>query len=261
MQNSNYPPFTMLRLQVQDAVATLWLARPDSRNALNAAMCRELVQACQALERDDGVRVVVVRGEGPAFCAGADLKERQQMSPEEVVARRVSGFTAYAAIENLAKPVIAAVHGPAFGSGCEIAAACDFVLASTQAAFKYPEVGWGTVGATQRLPRIVGRRMAKELLFTGRQIGAEEARQLGLVNHVHAPEELEARAMEMARQIAAAHPLTVALTKRSVDQGLETTREGAMAVELLAIQENLRHSDWKKAIAGFGGKDADHATV
>lgn len=254
-----FPEFTTLRLDVDDAVATLWLARPDSRNALNVAMCQELTAACEALEEDETVRVVVIRGEGVAFCAGADLKERQGMSPAEMVARRVGGFTAYAAIEALTKPVIAAVHGPAFGSGCEIAAACDFVLASTAAVFKYPEVGWGTVGATQRLPRIVGRRMAKELLFTGRLVAAEEARQLGLVNHVFEPQEFEARVMGIAQQIAAANPLTVSLTKRSIDNGLETTREGAMAVELLAIQENLRHSDWKKAISGFGKKEGSNA--
>lgn len=253
--------FTTLRLAREGAVATLWLARPDSRNALNLAMCRELTLACEALQADDAVRVVVVRGEGVAFCAGADLKERQGMSAAEMVARRVEGFTAYAALEAMGKPVFAAVHGPAFGSGCEIAAACDFVLATTAAAFKYPEVGWGTVGATQRLPRIVGRRMAKELLFTGRTVDAAEAKALGLVNHVYPPEEFEARIAETAERIAAAQPVTVALTKRSIDQGLETTREGAMAVELLAIQENLRQSDWQKAIAGFGRKEKDDAAA
>lgn len=256
-----YPEFTTLRLAPQGPVATLWLARPDSRNALNLAMCRELTAACEALGADDAVRVVVVRGEGVAFCAGADLKERQGMSPAEMVARRVEGFTAYGALEALAKPIIAAVHGPAFGSGCEIAGACDFVLATTGAAFKYPEVGWGTVGATQRLPRIVGRRMAKELLYTGRVVDAQEALQLGLVNHVYEPAEFDARIAEMADRIAAANPLTVSLTKRSIDGGLDTTREGAMAVELLAIQENLRHSDWQKAIAGFGKKGQGDAAA
>jgi enoyl-CoA hydratase len=256
-----FPEFTALRLALQGPVATLWLARPDSRNALNLAMCRELTAACEALEADEAVRVVLVRGEGVAFCAGADLKERQGMSGAEMVARRVEGFTAYAAIEALSKPVIAAVHGPAFGSGCEIAASCDFVLATTGAAFKYPEVGWGTVGATQRLPRIVGRRMAKELLFTGRVVDAQEALSLGLVNHVYSPEEFEARITETAQSIAAANPLTVRLTKRSIDGGLETTREGAMAVELIAIQENLRHSDWQKAVSGFGRKGGGDAAV
>lgn len=256
-----FPAFETLRIALQGAVATLWLARPASRNALNLAMCRELTAACAALDAEDAVRVVLVRGEGAAFCAGADLKERQGMSAAEMVARRVEGFTAYAALEALAKPVVAAVHGPAYGSGCEIAAACDFVLASEGASFKYPEVGWGTVGATQRLPRIVGRRMAKELLFTGRAVDAREAQRLGLVNQVHAAEDFEACVAEVAERIAAADPVTVRLTKRSIDDGLDTTREGAMAVELLAIQENLRRSDWRQAIAGFGRKEGGDAAA
>jgi len=135
------------------------------------------------------------------------------------------------------------------------------VLASSQAAFKYPEVGWGTVGATQRLPRIVGARMAKELLFTGRIVQAQEALTLGLVNHVHPDDCLMDEARAMAIAIARHNPVTLRLTKHSVDTGLETTRQGAMAVELLAIQENLRHSDWKKAIAGFSAakETGEHA--
>jgi len=233
-------------------IATLCLARPERRNALNVQMCRDLVAACEALDADAHVRVVLVRGAGTAFCAGADLKERQTMQAADMVARRVDGFTAYAALERMRKPTIAVVHGPAFGAGCEIAGACDFVLASTDAVFCYPEVGWGTVGATQRLPRIVGRRMAKELLFSGRKIAAEEACTLGLVNHLYAPTELDVRVHALAERIAQANPLTVMLTKRSVDAGLDATRAGAMAQELLAIQENLRHSDWQQAIATFG---------
>lgn len=246
--------YDTLLLEIRDHVATLSLNRPDSRNALNLRMCRELTAACEALQAGGEARVVLLKGQGSVFCAGADLKERQHMSVEDMVARRVEGFTAYAAIEALPMPVIAVVQGPAFGSGAEIAASCDFVLGNSQAAFRYPEVGWGTVGATQRLPRIVGRRMAKELLFTGRTLGAQEARELGLINHVYPDDELDRQAQAMADAIAKCNPLTTQLTKRSIDQGLETTRQGAIAVELLAIQENLRHSDWKKAIAGFGNK-------
>ena len=117
------------------------------------------------LAADDRVRVVIVRGSGSMFCAGADLKERQNMSADEVRSRRIKGFAAYHAIEALPQPAIAMVRGAAIGSGCEIAAACDFIVAADDASFRYPEIGWGTVGATQRLPRIVGRRIAKELLF------------------------------------------------------------------------------------------------
>lgn len=250
--------YETLNFDVADHVATITLNRPTSRNALNLQMCRDLVAACERIAFDRNIRVLLIKAEGSVFCAGADLKERQGMTPADMVARRVEGFTAYAAIENLGIPAIAVVQGAAFGSGGEIAAACDFVLASSQATFKYPEVGWGTVGATQRLPRIVGRRMAKELLYTGRVVDAVEAKALGLINHIYEPKELNAKADAMATAIAKNNPLTVCLTKHSIDTGLETTRQGAMAIELLAIQENLRHSDWKGAIAGFGNNKAEN---
>ena len=248
------PTYETLILSVADHVATLTLNRPDSRNALNLQMCRDIVSACEFAGADSNIRVMLIKSAGSVFCAGADLKERQGMTTANMVARRVEGFTAYAAIEDLHIPVIAVVQGAAYGSGGEIAASCDFVLASTAAAFKYPEVSWGTVGATQRLPRIVGRRMAKELLYTGRVVDALEARALGLANHVYEPDQLDVEASAMATAIAKNNPLTMRLTKRSIDTGLETTRQGAMAVELLAIQENLRNSDWRSAIAGFGNE-------
>jgi enoyl-CoA hydratase len=152
-------------------------------------------------------------------------------------------------------PVICVVQGAAFGSGCEIAAASDWIIASHEAKFKYPEVGWGTVGATQRLPRIVGRRMAKELLFTSRTFDAKEALELRLVNHIYELADLEPQANALAKHISQCNPLTVRLTKKCIDQGLETTREGAMAIELLAIQENLQKTDWKAAISKFSGNN------
>jgi len=251
---SHYETITLV---VREHIATLTLNRAANRNALNLQMCRELTAACEHVGADRSIRVLLIKAAGSVFCAGADLKERQGMTEADVVARRVAGFTAYAAIEDLAIPAVAVVQGAAYGSGGEIAAACDFVLASTQASFKYPEVGWGTVGATQRLPRIVGRRMAKELLLTGRVVDADEARALGLANHVYAPDALDAAADAMAAAIAKNNPLTVRLAKHCVDAGLETTRQGAMAIELLAIQENLRHGDWKGAIAAFGNATSE----
>lgn len=246
--------YETITIETTEKVVWLTLNRPESRNALNQKMCKEITRACETITSDPNVHVVVIQGAGPAFCAGADLKERQNMSVEEMLARRVEGFTAYASIEALPMPVIAVVDGPAYGSGAEIAASCDFVIASKKASFKYPEVGWGTVGATQRLPRIVGARMAKELLFTGRTVDATEAKLLGLVNQVFDEQDLLEMARATAASIAKNNPTTTRLTKRSIDNGLESTRQGAMAIELLAIQENLRHGDWKKALAAFGQK-------
>lgn len=236
------------------AIATLTLNRPDSRNACDAQMCRDLITATEQLGNDHSVYVVLVRGAGKAFCAGMDIKEVQGLSSPEMLARRTLGFTAYAAIERLPQPVIAVVHGAVYGSGCEIAAACDFVLASSETKFCYPEVARGKVGATQRLPRLAGTRMAKELLFTSRVFDAAEAKEIGLVNHVYQPDLLDNAVLEMAQKIAAAQPKTLQLTKRCVDQGVETTREGAMAIELLAIEESLRHTNWKDALGGFDTK-------
>ena len=214
---------------VEGGIATVTLNRPKQRNALNTRMCEELLAAMTALGADESVRVVLVRANGPAFCAGADLKERKDMSSDEVRTRRLRGFAAYDAIENLPQPAIAVVHGATIGSGCEIATACDLLIASSEASFRYPEVGWGTVGATQRLPRIVGKRLAKELLYTGRMVGAEEAKQIGLANRIVAPSELDIAAMELAQKIGAAPPLAMRLTKRSLDQGMDSTRAGALA--------------------------------
>lgn len=245
--------YQTLSLEVDaQGIATLMLNRPDSRNALNVQMCAEFLQVLDAIEQDSQVRVVLVRGAGTVFCAGADLKERKTMNDSEMMARRIAGLTAYNAIEKVSRPVVALVHGPAYGSGCEIVAACDFAWATEQATFRYPEVGWGTVGATQRIPRIAGLRMAKELLFTGRIFSAAEALEYGLVNRVLDAGRFESEALEMARHIAQAQPLTVSLTKHSLNAGVETTREGAMAIELLAIEKNLRGMDWKAAIARFG---------
>ncbi len=246
--------FETIALEVaENGVATVLLNRPESRNALNLKMCAELVQATERIEQDERVRVVIFRGAGPAFCAGADLKERKDMSLSDMTARRVAGFSAYDAIEKLSRPVIALVHGPAFGSGCEIIGACDFAWATPEATFRYPEVGWGTVGATQRISRIAGIRIAKELLFSGRVFDAQEAREFGLINRIVPQDTIAGQLLEMADGVARARPLTVRLTKQSINAGVETTREGAMAIELLAIEKNLRHSDWKSAIAAFGG--------
>jgi enoyl-CoA hydratase len=242
----------------ESGIARLSLNRPAQRNALNRAMCEDLLTACALLRQcaaSNLVRVVLLDAEGPVFCAGADLKERQGMhSQAEVTARRQLAFDAYAALEALPQPVIALLQGPAVGSGCEIAGACDFILASAGASFRYPEVGWGTIGATQRLPRMVGKRLAKELLYTGRLVEASEALRIGLINQLLEQDALPAAALALAQRIAAAPPLAMQLTKRCLDQGMDRDRAGALAIEQQAIAENLAGSDWQGAIADFGNK-------
>ena len=161
------------------------------------------------------------------------------------------GFAAYDAIERLPMPVIAAVQGPAAGSGLEIAAACDFIIATPQAVFWTPEALWGTVGATQRLPRIVGKRLAKDMMFTGRKLDAAQAVDAGLVSRIVDTDRLDAELLEIAGTLVKAPPLAMRLAKRCIDRGLELDPRGALAEELLAIDENLAGSDWRSAIGSF----------
>jgi enoyl-CoA hydratase len=244
-------PDQPIRYAVDAGVATITLNRPESRNAFNLAMCAGLQQAAETAGRDPEVRVVFIRAAGSVFCAGADLKERKTMDEAQVVARRMRGFAAYDAIERLPMPVIAVVQGPAAGSGLEIASACDFVIATPQAVFWTPEALWGTVGATQRLPRIVGKRLAKDMMFTGRRLDAAQALDAGLVSRIVDAEHLDAALLEISATIVKAPPLAMRLAKRCIDRGIELDPRGALAEELLAIDENLAGSDWRNAISGF----------
>lgn len=243
-------------LDITDGIATVTLNRPDQRNALNLAMCDALRQLMERVNRDDTIRVVLVRAAGKVFGAGADLKERVGMAADWVHERRRRAFAAYATLSACQNPCIAVVHGAAVGSSAEIATACDFVILSTEATFRYPEVVRGTVGATQRLPRIVGKALAKELLFTGRVVGAEEAVRIGLANRAVPPDQLDAVVAELARSIAAAPPLSIQLVKRCIDLGSETDLAHGIEIEKLAIERALADTEWQQGVAAFaaGGK-------
>jgi enoyl-CoA hydratase len=222
---------------VADGVATIALNRPEVRNALNLGMCEELVSVLQKIHISNDVKAVFIRGNGPVFCGGADLKERTGMTEAWIRARRMKAFEAYEAIEALPMPCIALVHGAAIGSGVEIAAACDFIVATPEAVFRTPEAVRGTVGATQRLPRILGKRLAKDLMFTGRDMGVEEARIAGFVSRVST--DLEKEKESIVKSIVGANPLAMRLAKRSIDRGIELDPAGAKATELEAIEEQL----------------------
>jgi len=228
----------------RDGVVTITLNRPEARNAVNLAMCDALIDAAERAAADEAVRVVLVRANGPAFCAGADLKERQGMSEAQVRERRSRAFAAYAALEALPMPSIAVVHGPAVGSGCEIAASCDFIVATPEASFRTPEALRGTVGATQRLPRVLGKRLAKDMMFTGRALGAEEARQAGLVTRIVSSEGLESEILRMTEIILKGPTQALRLAKRAIDRGVELDPQGALEAELDAIEAQLASGQW-----------------
>ena len=236
-----------------DGVASLTLNRPDARNALNTALCEALLEATRRASAD-GAKLLLLRARGPVFCAGADLKERQGMGDDAIRARRLKAFAAYDAIERLPMPVVAVVEGPAVGSGVEIAAAADFIVATPAASFRTPEALWGTVGATQRLPRVLGKRLAKDMMFTGRTLSADDALAAGLVARIVAPDVLEDAVAAIAATIAKAPPAALALAKRCIDEGLERDPRGALATELMAIEESLAAAEWRRAMAGFGDR-------
>jgi enoyl-CoA hydratase len=231
--------FQTLTYAVGGAIATITLNRPDARNALNDAMCEELRQAAATAAADQNIRVVFVRGNGPVFCAGADVKERAGMSVDQVRARRLKAFAAYHALESLPMAGVAVVHGAALGSGVEIAAACDFIVATPDAMFGTPEALRGTIGATQRLPRVLGKRLAKDLMFTGRRLTAAEAQAAGFVARVVPPEKLEHELANISQAVLVAPAEAIRYAKECIDRGIELDPHGALALELMAIEAQL----------------------
>ena len=224
-----------------DGVATIALNRPAVRNALNLEMCEALLAATKRAI-DEDVRIVFVRGNGPVFCGGADLKERQGKAEQWIRERRFKAFAAYEAIEALPMPCVALVQGAAIGSGVEIAAACDFIVATADVTFRTPEAQRGTVGATQRLPRILGKRLAKDMMFTGRALTAEEAQAAGLVARIVA--DLDMAKREIAEAVLKAPPVAMRLGKRAIDRGIELDPKGARQAEIEAIEEQLASGQW-----------------
>jgi enoyl-CoA hydratase len=245
-------PVDMLR---RDRVAVLTLNRPDTLNALSVEMLAELDGLLDAIEREPDVRAVIVTGAGErAFTAGADIGHMREATPLQAREYAKRGHAVLGRIEAFPKPVIAAVNGYALGGGCELALACDIRLASETARFGQPEVNLGIFpgwGGTQRMARATSPGFAKELIFTGRQVGAEEARAAGLVNHVHPPGELMDRAMELAENIAAKPPWAIAVAKEVVNLALEGDLQGHLARELDAFALAFTTEDQREGMAAF----------
>ncbi|MEV4602976.1 enoyl-CoA hydratase/isomerase family protein [Amycolatopsis sp. NPDC049253] len=240
-----------VRLEVSEGIARVELTRPEARNALDLPMCHQLREAFEEIDASHEVRVVLLSGRGPVFCAGADLKERTGKDAAWVRRRRVAAFAAYAAVEQCRVPVVALVQGAVVGSGGELTLAADFALAAAGTVFRFPEPHWGTVGATQRLQRVIGKRRAKELLFTNRALDAAEAAALGIVTRVVPPDGLTSAGDDTAASIAKAPPLAISLTKRAVDLGSETDLDRGIRIELAAIEHCLADGGWRDGVARF----------
>jgi enoyl-CoA hydratase len=217
-------PYQCLILSVVDRVATITVNRPDKLNALNDVTIRELAAAAEEVSARPDVGGVILTGAGRAFVAGADISELVGQSPMEARARALRGQAVFRLFEKCPKPVVAAVNGFALGGGCELAMACHLRIASDAAKFGQPEVKLGIMpgyGGTQRLPRLVGRGRAMQLLLTGETIDAGEAMRIGLVSRVVPAAELMDAARAVVASIMANGPLAVAFCIDAVDRGLD----------------------------------------
>jgi enoyl-CoA hydratase/carnithine racemase len=242
----------------QDRVVVLTLNRPEVMNSFNFPMLLALKERVEAVHFDPEVRVVIITGAGPkAFCAGADLKERASMSEAQVREFIFTIRNLFTCIEYLNKPVIAAVNGIALGGGTELALACDIRLAAATATLGLTETRLAIIpgaGGTQRLPRLIGRGKAKELIFTGRKVDAQEAVQIGLVNKVCPPETLLDECRAMAAQICEAGPIAIQQAKYAINYGLEADLHTGLAIESNAYWVTIPSEDRLEGLAAFREK-------
>ena len=236
-------------------VATVRINRPQVLNALNSAVLIALREAFVSLATSTSVRAIILTGTGErAFAAGADIKAVHTQSPNEARQTARLGQEVTLAIEATPQPVIAAVRGFAFGGGCEFAVACDLRIAATDAVFAQPEVGLGIPpgwGATQRLPRLIGLERAKDLIFTGRRVGAEEALRIGLVSQVVPPESLMTVAHETVTMIARQAPLAVAAAKRAINSALDLPLAVGLAYEAEVFALAFATNDQREGMTAF----------
>lgn len=220
--------------EAREGVYLLTINKPASLNALDTTVLGELAAVVEDLRTNESVKVLVLTGEGRAFVAGADISEMVSKNPIDGLEFGRLGASVFRAIEQLPFPVIAAVNGFALGGGCELAMACDIRLASAKAKFGQPETGLGIIpgfSGTQRLPRLVGPAKAKELIYTGEIIKADEALRIGLVNGVTEPEALIDEVLAMAEKIALQPRQAVALAKKAIDAGMQTDIDTAIGIE------------------------------
>jgi enoyl-CoA hydratase/3-hydroxyacyl-CoA dehydrogenase len=249
-------PWTIkdVRLTVKGGIATLTMNRPEAMNALNEKVLRELKEAIAEVRDDPRVRVVIITGEGPAFVAGADIATMKAKNLIEIREFTRFGHGVLDDIEKLEKPVIAAINGFALGGGLELALACDIRLASTDARMGFPEVGLGIfpgMGGTQRTTRLIGKGRACELIFTGYQIGADEAVSMGLVSRAVAPHQLMAEATHLAERIAKQGPIAVGRAKTAINHALQSDLDSGLAFELEAVTQTFGTEDQDEGMTAF----------
>lgn len=251
--------YDTLILEVRDRVATLTINRPDKLNALNDVVIRELGAAVDEVRGRDDVGGIVLTGAGRAFIAGADISELASQSPFDARRRALVGQSVFDRFARSPKPVVAAINGFALGGGCELAMACHVRIAAEGAKFGQPEVKLGITpgyGGTQRLPRLVGRGRALQLLLTGEMIDAAEAYRIGLVNRVVPNGDAVAAADAMVRAMLTNGPQALALVIEAVDRGFACTLDEGMRLEADAFGLLAATSDMREGMRAFLEKRA-----
>lgn len=250
-----------VRFEVEDGVGTILLSRPPM-NALSAEVQQDIRGAAfDAAQRSD-VRAVVVYGGPKVFAAGADVKEMATWSYQEMVDRSAALQAAFTAVARIPKPTIAAITGYALGGGCELALCCDLRVAGDNAKLGQPEILLGIIpgaGGTQRLTRLVGPSRAKELIFTGRFVDAEEALRIGLVDRVVAPDDVYAEALALARQFANGPAYALRAAKEAIDRGLEVDLETGLEIERVQFSALFATEDRTIGMESFIEKGPGHA--
>jgi enoyl-CoA hydratase len=247
--------YSTILLTRQDGYALVQFNRPDVLNALNMKLMEELVDAFEALDRENDVRCIILTGNEKAFAAGADIKEMADASAVEMLIR--DQFARWDRIRKIKKPIIAAVSGFALGGGCEVAMSCDIIIASETAKFGQPEINIGVMpgaGGTQRLTRAVGKYKAMEMVLTGKMISGEEAMRWGLVNKVVPVEYYLEEAKTLAREIASKPPVAVRLAKEAVLKSFDTTIEGGLEFERKNFYLLFSSEDQKEGMKAFTEK-------
>jgi enoyl-CoA hydratase len=239
----------------EDNVAIVKINRPKALNAINPGVLRDIDDALDVIEADSSIKVLIITGEGDkAFVAGADIGHMANFTPLQGRQFSMSGHKLCSRIENFDIPVIACVNGFALGGGTEIAMACDFIYASEKAKFGQPEINLGIIpgfGGTQRLPRLVGKAMAKEICMTGAMIPAGEAKEIGIVNKVFPPDKLWEETMNTAKLIATKGKVSLRAVKHCIDRGLNTDLPSGCVIESDSFAICLTSPDGKEGMTAF----------
>jgi enoyl-CoA hydratase/carnithine racemase len=248
----------VLLTKERDGIAVLTLNRAEVMNSFNFALLQALKEQIEAFKFNNNIRVVIITGSGQkAFCAGADLKERTTYSELQVKTFIFTIRNLFTSIEHLSKPVIAAINGVALGGGTELALACDIRIASMNALMGLTETRLAIIpgaGGTQRLPRLIGRGKAKELIFTGRRVDAREALQIGLVNQICEQESLLDECLKMAAMICEAGPIAIEQAKYAINYGLETDLHTGLGIESNAYWVTIPTEDRLEGLSAFQEK-------